>query len=230
MNFGHHAMLKFPEAAGSGLISTSPVLCAQVFPGEFETAQNYGYSSLKPGAEFRTLRTVPLAVGGNTDISQYPARRGYEDLVMLTADLDEPLAWTAVSFPKERYVWFALKNPRILRHTIFWISNGGRHYAPWSGRHTAVMGLEDVTSYFHPGLAESAQKNPLSAKGIPTCHQFNPGEALAIPYIMGVVPVPAGFGRVRSIDPVFGGEEITLTSREGQHVSARVNLDFLGTI
>ena len=30
MNLGHHAMLKFPDAAGSGLVSTSPIRFAQV--------------------------------------------------------------------------------------------------------------------------------------------------------------------------------------------------------
>ncbi len=227
MNLGHHAMLKFPAAPGSGLIATSPFLSGQVFPGQFETPEAYGYSCLKPGAEFRTLRTVPQAAGGSADLSQYPARRGYEDLVMLTADLDVPFAWTAVTFPKERYVWFSLKNPRLLRQTIFWISNGGRHYPPWNGRHTAVMGLEDVTSYFHLGLAESAKTNPLSAVGIPTCHQLNPRAPLEVPYIMGTVPVPAGFGRVRSIEPVAGGESVVLTSSNGRRLPVQVNLEFL---
>jgi len=81
----------------------------------------------------------------------YPARRGFDDLVMLSADPDLPFAWNAVTFPAQRYVWFSLRDPRVLRHTIFWISNGGRHYAPWNGRHTGVLGLEDITSYFHMG-------------------------------------------------------------------------------
>src|SRR5205814_1633800 len=121
--------------------------------------------------------------GDFADLSRYPARRGFEDLVMLVSDTGAPFAWTAVTFLKQRYVWFALKDPGVLRETIFWISNGGRHYPPWNGRHVNVMGLEEVTSYFHLGLAESARKNPLSTKGIPSCVQLNPRRPLTVNYI-----------------------------------------------
>lgn len=227
MNMGHHAMLKFPDEPGSGIISTSAFAYGQVFPGQFEDPASYGYSSLKAGAEFRTLRAVPLAAGGTTDLSQYPARRGFEDLVMIVHDLDVPLAWTAVTFPKQRYVWFSLKNPRILRETVFWISNGGRHYAPWSGRHTSVMGIEDVTSYFHYGLAESAAKNPISAKGFPTHHVLDPERPFVVPYIMGAVPVPAGFDRVTSIEPAVGKDAIILNSASGKKAHVEVQPEFL---
>ena len=227
MNPGHHAMLKFPAEPGSGLLSTSPFTYGQVFPGAFESAENYGYSSLKAGAEFNTLAAVPLATGGAADLSQYPARRGYEDLVMLVSALDVPFAWTAVSFPKQRYVWFALKNPRVLRETVFWISNGGRHYPPWSGRHTAIIGLEEVTAYFHYGLAESAQDNPISAQGIPTCHTLDPNQPFVVPYIMGVALVPEGFGRVRTILPSPHRDAIELQSETNQCVRVQLDTGFL---
>jgi hypothetical protein len=228
MNLGHHAMLKFPEDPGSGLLATSSILFGQVFPDEFEKAACYGYCALKAGAEFRTLRSVPLAAGGTTDLSRYPARRGYEDLVMLVNDLEVPFAWTAVTFPKQRYVWFALKNPRLLRQTIFWLSNGGRHYPPWSGRHTAVMGLEDVTSCFHYGLAESVKKNLISARGIPTFHEMDPKRPLVIPYILGAAPIPPGFDRLVSIQPSSGEEAVTLIAASGKRVSVNVDTEFLG--
>ena len=156
MNPGHHAMLKFPEAPSSGSVSLSRFIYGQVFPGVFEAPENQGYSCLRPGAEFASLDRVPTRTGELADLTRYPARRGYEDLVMMVSDASLPFAWTAVTFPAERYVWFAIKDPRVLRQTVFWISNGGRYYAPWNGRHTGIMGLEEVTSYFHPGLAESA--------------------------------------------------------------------------
>jgi len=227
MNLGHHAMLKFPDAPGSGILSTSHFLQGQVFPLAFESAEQGGYSCLKAGAEFDSLEAVPMSNGDKADLSRYPARGGYEDLVMLVSDDNVPFAWTAVAFPKERFVWFALKDPRVLRETIFWISNGGRHYPPWNGRHVHVMGLEEVTSFFHFGLAESAGKNTLSMKGIPTCLRLDPRKPLAVNYIMGVARIPAGFNRVVSIEAQAGNKAVVLNSASGRRTEASVDLDFL---
>ena len=144
---------------------------------------------------------------------------------MLTADERLPLAWTAVTFPRERHVYFALRNPHILRHTVMWISNGGRHYPPWNGRHTSVMGIEDVTSYFHYGLAESAKPNPLNRRGIPTTIPLAPKKPVTINYIIGVAAVPAGFEAVKSIRPANGG--IELVAGSGKRAEASVDLTFL---
>jgi hypothetical protein len=227
MNLGHHAMLKFPDVPGSGLISTSRFVCGQVFPQAFELPEKGGYSWLKPGAEFDSLKKVPSLDGKTADLSRYPARRGFEDLVMLVSDAKAPFAWTAVTFPKQRYVWFALKNPRILPQTVFWISNGGRHYPPWNGRHVNVMGLEEVCSNFHFGLAESLRPNPISAKGFPTCLALDPEKPLVVPYIMGVAGIPSGFDRVASITAAAGGRAVVLRSDNGKTAQARVHLDLL---
>ncbi|HOX59521.1 MAG TPA: hypothetical protein P5205_20770 [Candidatus Paceibacterota bacterium] len=227
MNLGHHAILRFPDTPGSGRLSTSGFAFGQVFPGELERPEQGGYSWLKPGAAFDSLEKVPTLDGGMADLTRYPARRGFEELVMLVSEATAPFAWTAVAFPRERYVWFALKDPRVLRETIFWLSNGGRHYPPWSGRHVNVMGLEEVTSYFHYGLAESARRNPISERGFPTCLALDARRPLVVPYIMGVARIPAGFDRVAAIRAVQGNRAIRLESRSGRQVEAAVELDFL---
>ena len=225
LSVGHHAMLRFPEEPGSGLIGTSRFVRGQVLPTPFEDPAQRGYSSLRPGAEFTSLAEVPLANGGTADLSVYPARRGFDDLVMLSADPDLPFAWNAVTFPAQRYVWYSLRDPRVLRHTIFWISNGGRHYAPWNGRHTGVLGLEDTTSYFHYGQAESAGPNPLRRIGLQTALTLDPRRPTTVRTLMGVAEVPARFGRVVRIEPGPGG--IVLHSAEGKRVAAAVDLGFL---
>ncbi len=227
MNLGHHAMIKFPDAPGSGRISTSPFVYGQVFPDDFERPEQRGYSVLQPGAEFRSIDEVPARFGPPADLSVYPARRGYEDLVMLVADPALALAWTAVTFPIQRYVWFAIRSPRLLRSTVFWISNGGRHYPPWNGRHVNVMGIEDVTSYFHYGLAESVRRNPLADRGYPTCLEFNPRQPVAIPYVMGVAGVPAGFDRVRDLHPLPARDGILLESDSGKTAAVPLDIPFL---
>jgi hypothetical protein len=227
MCLGHHAMLKFPESAKSGLIATSPFVYGQVLPATFEDPEQGGYSSLEPGAEFGSLQRVPMANGNTADLGTYPARRGFEDLAMIVGDPDQQFSWTAVTFPKKGFVWFALKNPRILRHTIFWMSNGGRHYPPWNGRHVNVLGLEEVTAFFHLGLAESVRPNPLSQKGFPTSVMLNPREPLIVPYIMAVAPIPHGFDRVVSIQPGTDRQSVKLHSASGKEIAARINFDFL---
>lgn len=227
MGFGHHAMLKFPDKQASGRISTSPIHFAQVAPTTFEDPAKGGYQSLKPGAIFSRLDRIPSLFGGTADASCYPARRGFEDLFMVVHSAKEDLAWTAVAFPEERYVWFSLKDPRVLQSTVFWLSNGGRHYAPWNGRHVNVMGVEDVTACFHYGLAESARSNTVTRKGFLTSINLRKNAPLAVNYIMGVAAIPGGFDRVKSIRPEKGG--ISLISSSGQVVKTPVDIDFLNT-
>ena len=100
MNLGHHAMLKFPDVPGSGRVSTSRFVYGQVFPEAFEFPEKGGYSWLKAGAEFSSLEKVPTLDGQTADLTRYPARRGFEDLVMLVSDAEQPFGWTAVAFPQ----------------------------------------------------------------------------------------------------------------------------------
>lgn len=227
MNLGHHAILKYPPAPGSGLISTSPFRLGQVYVRPVELPEKKGYSSLKPGAKFKSLEKVATVFGTQADLSRYPARRGYEDIVTLVSDPKLPFAWTAVSFAAENYVWFALKNPRVLRQTLMWISNGGRHYPPWNGRHVDAMGLEELTSYFHDGLAESVRKNPLSSAGYPTAVQLNAKSPFTVNYIMAALPTPKGFDRVKLITALPKGRGVKLTSTSGKSISAKLDLAFL---
>jgi hypothetical protein len=226
LSIGHHAMLSFPAEGGPGFIALSSWREGRVCPKPFEAPENGGYSSLKIGASFRSLSRVPLATGGMADLSVYPAREGFEDLVMVSSRGDQAMAWTAVCFPKARYIWFSLKDPRTLASTVLWYSNGGRHYPPWNGRHRRVLGLEEVTGYFHYGQTQSAASNPLSRNGIATVLRFELHRSVAINYLMGVVSIPAGFDRVESIQPCPDG--ILIRAASGVEVRHSVALDFLG--
>lgn len=225
MSFGHHAMLKFPPTPGSGTVTTSPVLYGQVAPLPFEEPARRGYQSFRPGGRFTRLDRVPLLNGGTTDAGSYPARQGFEDLLMLVHQSHADFAWSAAAFPAEGYAWFCLKDPRVLRSTILWISNGGRHYPPWNGRHLAVMGIEEVTSYFHYGLAESVRRNPVNRRGFPTSLQLDSRKPLTVNTIMGVVKIPRNFSSVCSIQRRKEG--VVLVSREGIQVRTRVDTGFL---
>lgn len=222
--FGHHAMLDF-KVNGSGLVSCSRLRLAQVLPAPFEDPARGGYSCLRQGAWFRRLDSVPMAAGGTADLSRYPAREGYEDLVMIHHKDTDDFAWTAVVFPERQFVWFSLKNPAVLASTVLWHSNGGRHYPPWNGRHRGVLGVEDVTAYFHLGLGASARSNAWNERGVPTTIEFQPHRFVRVPYIIGVAAVPPDFGEVRVIRRVPGGAQIL--SASGRAVFHTVDTDFL---
>lgn len=225
MCLGHHAMLQFPAEAGAGRIAVSPFRRGQVCPLPFEDPARGGYSSLLTGARFRDLRHVPLAQGGHADLTCYPAREGYEDLVMISARVRPVVAWTTVAFPAQGYLWFALKDPTVLASTVLWHSNGGRHYPPWNGRHRHVLGLEEVTSYFHFGLAESAAENPVSKAGIPTVLRLRRDRPLVVSLIMGVVPIPARFDRVETLS--VSPDHLVLRSSSGVVVKHAVDVTFV---
>lgn len=141
INLGHHAILRFPGPSGSGKISTSRFVRREVVPARLEDPAQGGYSCLRLGSAFRSLEKVPTADGGYADLTEYPARHGYEDIALIVSDARQSFAWTAVTFPGEGYAWFALKDPRVLQETVFGFPTARRHYEPLSGRHADVLGL-----------------------------------------------------------------------------------------
>jgi hypothetical protein len=227
ISFGHHAMVKFPDEPGSGHLTTSPFEYGLTTPIPTEQPEAGGYSILQTGAKFKSLNRVPMITGQYADLSRYPARKGFEDIVQLVGRPRRPFAWTAVAFPKQRYAWFALKNPEVLKHTLLWISNGGRHYAPWNGRHVSVIGIEELTSYFHYGLAESAKPNEISRSGHETCLRMSPGKPLVVNTIMAVAEIPRSFDRVKSIVPAPGGKAVVLKAASGAAVTVSLDPSFL---
>ncbi len=222
--FGHHAMLDF-NRNGPGFVSTSKLRLAQVLPAPFEDPARGGYSSLKQGAWWRRLDKVPLAGGGATDLTRFPAREGFEDLVMIHHKDADDFAWAAVVFPAKKFVWFSLKNPAHLASTVLWHSHGGRHYPPWNGRHRGVLGVEDVTAYFHLGLAASLAPNPWNEKGVPTALEFSADQPTRIPYLMGVAALPDGFDVVRRIQKTATG--VRLLAANGACVEHAADTAFL---
>ncbi len=217
MPAGHHAMLRFPS---EGRLSTSGFLHGRVYPGEFERPSAGGYTSLLPGATFNDLSQVPMANGETADLSRYPARDGFEDLVQVYHPGDTPFAWNAVVV--DGYVWVSLKDPRVLPATVLWHSNGGRHYNPWNGRHRRVLGVEDVRAYFHFGVAESAGDNP---SPVPTAFDLDPLVPTEIRYVMALAAVPDGFDIVETVEA--NGNEINILSRSGQGVRIGLDLGFV---
>jgi len=228
MSPGHHATLRFPDSTNSGLISNSGFSFGQVYPHFFEHPEQGGYQSLKLGTTFDSLDAVSRIDGSQADLSRYPARRGYEDIVLLAslpAKGYDHLGWSAVAFPKERYVWFSVKDIRTLPSTVMWHSNGGRHYAPWSSRNINVLGIEEVMSYFHEGIAASAKANDLSRQGIQTHVKLKAKQPHVIRYAFGITAIPRGFDHVERLELSDDGQSVTLISRSGKQTTTGCEIE-----
>jgi hypothetical protein len=103
------------------------------------------------------------------------------------------------------------------------MSNGGRYYAPWSSRHTRVLGLEDGRSFGTAGHRASIEGNELTARGVPTA--FDLGGTLTIPYVIGAVPRPAGWQRVADLRE--DGNHLVLTEAGGGTITVPFDGDWL---
>jgi hypothetical protein len=202
MTFGHHPNLLFRSP---GRIATSRILEGSTHPYLMESPADGNYGGLVPNVRFKKLGPVPLVYGGKGDLSAYPARQGFTDVIQLASDPRLRVAWSTVAFAEEGWLYYALKNPRTLGQTTLWFSNGGRWGAPWCGEPRNLLGLEDVTSWFGEGIAASAKPNPWSRLGATTALEFSPRKPTSIRYVFGVARIPKGFTVVRSARFEKGG-------------------------
>jgi len=84
VNLGQSCNAEIPGAAGQPVrFPPAASVYGQVFPDGLERPENKGYSWLKAGAEFTSLTRVPTISGGTAGRESLPARRGFEDLVMM---------------------------------------------------------------------------------------------------------------------------------------------------
>jgi hypothetical protein len=220
-NFGYHAILQFPTKPAAAQIRTSAFVFGGVLPPPYGNPEAGEYSALQAGAVFDDLGRVPLAGGGTTSLKEYPARNGYEDIAMVSHATGD-FAWTSVTM--DGYVWMSLKDPRTLASTLFWITNGGRHFPPWNGRHRFRMGIEEVTSAFCFGLEDSRRRRGMP-EGVPSTLTFHPKKPTAINQIHVVHPVPKNFGGVKKVQRAAGS--VLVTGESGRTVTIPVYWRFL---
>jgi len=228
MCLGHHATLAVPQREGSLRVSTAPFRMGMTCPDLFSDPAGGEYQSLAIGAEFTDLREVPTLWKDppTADCTSLPARKGFTDLLAVFAEPARCPAWTTAVVADEGYLWFSLKDPAVLPATVMWISNRGRHGAPWDGRNRC-LGLEDVCGYFAHGLAASARPNLLNRAGIPTAVRLSPRMPTVVNYVEGVVPVPRRFGRVAGAS--FSPGKVTFADEAGRAVAAAVRHEFITT-
>lgn len=229
-SLGHHAILSVPEGEGSLRVATSRIRFGMTAPVVFSDPANREYQSFDVGQRFDRLCEVPLAWkrSAPADCTSFPARTGFADLLAVFSEPAEKLpgqvAWTTATDREGDYVWFALRDPRILPTTVFWIENHGRHGVPWNGRNRC-LGLEDVCSYLNEGMPISAQPNDVNSQGIPTAIELRPDRPTFVNYVQGVARVPADFQTVSAVE--FGAGEVTFVSVTAKRVTVPVRHEFV---
>ncbi len=228
-SYGNHPILDLSAVEeGKARVSVSPFRWASVYPEYFSSPDDGARQMLKIGAIFTDLSEVPLIDGGTTDLTRYPARSGTDDLVMMVSEEatpEQPFAWSAVVI--DGYVWFSLKNPTDFPATMFWLSNGGRSAAPWTGRHTARLGIEDVCSHFCDSV-DISRKDLLRNLAIPTTRKFSKNDPVTLRNVQAVAATPERFGLVKFITPAGEGA-VAITDENGVSVEAGVDWNFLQT-
>lgn len=231
---GHHAMLRATEPLR---LSFSPRVWCGTPPTPLER-EPAGTSRLAYPQRFDDLRAVRLADGTPADLSTYPTLPAHEDLLMLAADPATPFAWTAAVAPQAGWCWFDLFSPverppasapaprcAPLVSTVLWMSHGGRRYPPWNGRHTHVLGIEEVTACFHLGHGASTAPNEPASEGIPTAVDLDPDVPTTVRYLFGVAAVPPGFERVAKAEVAEAG--LHLSDEAGHAVFAPCETSFI---
>ncbi len=220
---GYHAILDFSSCTKPAHIRTSPIRFGMTQPDFLGNPEIGEYTSLKPGRSFKSLSDVQKIDGSRTDLSEYPARPGFEDLAMVSSKSGD-FAWTAVTF--DDFAWVSLKDPRALPSTLFWISNGGRHMPPWNGKHRQRMGIEEVNSAFALGTEASAKCKHVP-QGIPTAHKFSKKTSAFFKSIHLAFPVGQDFGGVKKIARDLNGHSILVKSETGASLNVPVKWKLL---
>lgn len=196
----HHVMV---HMADGGDLAFSPKQGARTPPEALETDPKRGRSILAYPAEAKDLTAFPLADGGIADLTVYPIGERQEDFLTLAEAPDQPLGWCVVSRRAEHDRILVLKRPDVLPVTMLWMSNGGRDYAPWSGRHTGVLGIEDGRA--SPlGHADSCRENLFNRTGIPTAFDLGSDRKIVIRQIVGACAAGPEEGRLVDVTATDG--------------------------
>lgn len=217
ISVAHHAMTVMAEG---GRLAFSPKRIAATGSDPLEPDPTRGRFLLAYPARSDDLKRFPTKDGGTLDLMRYAMDRRHEDFVTLVeADHGGP-GWTAVARATEKDLVLVLKNPVELPVTMLWISNGGRDYAPWNGRHRGVIGIEDGRAAV--GHAASVGDNWLKREGVPTTFDLAEGRRVTFRQVIGAALQSDGHP---PRDTTVSSDSLSLQMADG---STR-NLPFDGT-
>lgn len=217
----HHPMTAM---RAGGRLAFSPKRLALSPDAALETDPARGRCLLAYPGETVDLRAFPRADGGRYDLTRYQADGSHEDFVVAVEAAHGGPGWTALSREAEADLFLVLKNPAELPITMLWISNGGRDYAPWSGRHRGVLGIEDGRTAV--GHTASVGDNALKRLGVPTSFVLDGAGPVTFRHVMGALPLADGTAALERVATEKAVLRATLA--DGSVLSAAYDDSFLG--
>lgn len=172
------------------LTGAAPRSCHLVVSGQ-DHAWSYpvdvepGASRFAPDQRGERLSAMRAAAGGTVDGTKVPFEGNSEDLLLLPA----PEGEVTLCRPDRGYAATVFWDAEALPCCALWYSNGGRRYAPWSGRVRAI-GIEPMIGAFDLGQTHSlSERTPLAQAGIPTAARIGPEAAFEVNYGIRIAPL-----------------------------------------
>jgi hypothetical protein len=183
-------------------------------PQESDPAR--GRSGLRYPARSDDPAAFP-GLSGPVDLTRYPWNPRHEDFVMGIEAQGHALGWTAVTRPVEGDLYLSLRDARALPMTMLWHSNGGRDYAPWSGRHVGCLGVEEGAAATMLGTSVEAD---LSGPG---ALALLPDGMAEVRHVIGAIAWPGE--PVASV--ALDRDRVTVTGEGGATRTLPIRLGFL---
>jgi hypothetical protein len=180
LTFANHANV---AVRGGAHIRTSPKLRWETPRDPQESDPARGRSGLVYPAQAQDPRAFP-GRDGPVDIATYPWNPRREDFVVGIEAKGRTFGWTAVTRIGAGDLFLSLRDPRRVPMTMLWHSNGGRDYAPWSGRHIGCLGVEEGAAANMLGLSSEAD---LAGPGALT---LRPEGLVEVRHVIGAVAWP----------------------------------------
>lgn len=213
-SFSHHPMAHMAEG---GRLSYSPKRAALTDPmAQYADRHLWALNQTRPD-----LR-LDCTDGSQWDMHHYPTAHAVEDFAILVEARGQDVGWTVLMRNAEDDMLVVLKDARVMPVTMLWISNGGRDFHPWNGRHTGVIGIEDGCAMGAGGLRAAQVENRLTAMGVPTVVPL--GGRHVVRHAMVSLPRPPGWSQVADVTLAKG--QITLTEAGGGQVSVPFDSGF----
>jgi len=175
---GLHPSFRLPAQPGALRIEVGSEVAGMTFPAAVDAS-----SIFVQGALLEPWHDVPLRDATRLDLRQLPLAQHTEELVQLLDMPGQASLWNTAEGYRVRLSWNAAHYPSAL----LWISNRGRQFSPWNGRHLA-LGFEPICAAFDLGPQISATDNPISRRGTPTAQHFRAGETFTTRYRIAVEP------------------------------------------